>query len=390
MKTLKSRLGRCIPLAKGKLTVLVSGVSMIILSACGGGGSSGSAGALPLPELGASFAVGSQPVDLAISPTGAQIVTANSGTNDASVIDLSSGIVSNVSAGETASGVVISPNGQKAYVTNRQNASGTVTEIDLQSKSVVRTITVDAGPGKGVMSGDGAYLFIPNGGNPPPGDSAPNAISKIDTATGSVVGSVTATLPGGLVSNRDGTKFFSALNLTISLGLFDVNDTSVSNVMTEAPLCSFGVFSPNGSTVYTSCALRDYVAKIDVANKTLTQAIVVGDSPGPLTINPDGSKLFVLRPYAGTLTAIATDTLQSQETSIAGTPRYLAVSPSGLYVLVATNEGQLIVLDRNGTSILKTLDLGGMPLGLQVSSACSCAALPISNLNRVVTIRHVY
>lgn len=389
MGTWKSGADRFRPLRKGKFTAIVSGVSMIFLAACGGD-SSGLGTTNPLPELGTVFAVGSEPVDLAISPSGTQIVTANSGSNDASVIDLSSGMVSNIAAGQTAIGVVISPNGARAYVTNWKTTSGTVTEIDLQSKSAVRTITVAAGAGKGVMSGDGAFLFIPNGGNPPPGGLAPNAISKIDTATGSVVSSVTATLPGGLVANGTGTVFFSVLNLTTSIGLFESNDSSVDNVLTDGPNCSYGVFSPNSSTVYTSCGLTDYVAQIDVTSRTLSQTIAVGNGPAALALNPDGSKLFVLRPSAGKLMVISTDTLKIQEISIAGRPSYLAVSPSGLYVLVATNEGQLIVLDRSGTSILKTLELGGTPTGLRVSPSCSCAALPMFDLDRVVTILNVY
>ena len=262
--------------------------------ACGG---SSSGGTTPLPELGTAFVVGTMPIDLAISSSGAQIVTANYGSNNASVIDLSSGMVINITAGQTPSGVVISPNGATAYVTNRQSTSGSVTEIDLQSNLAIGTITVDAGAGKGVMSGDGTYLFIPNGGMPPGGP--PNSISKIDTATGTVVSSVTATLPGELFANRSGTVFFSNLNTTTSIGLFESNDNSVHHVLIGGPNCSNGVFSPNGSTVYSSCGLTDYVAQIDVASRTLSRTIAVGNSPGRITLNPDGSKLFVLRPSAG-------------------------------------------------------------------------------------------
>ena len=350
-----------------------------VTAALGIGVSVSAAAAAELPSITATFSVGDNPNSIDISPSGTRVVTSNGGANSASVIDLSAGTVTTVAAGDTPHGVTITPDGSQAYVSNY--LAGSVSVLDVTSATVVRTVIVGLRPGKGAFTADGLTALVPNGG------LGANTISKINVATGIVTGTVSATLPGCFAASPDGVKFFVCQNTTLSIGLFQASDSAVTSIAVgTGGTCSYGVFAPGGTTLYTSCFYSNYVAQIDVATNTVTRNITVGSSPGAIAINPSGSRIFVLRPAAKTLSAIDSGGNIVAVTSLAETPRYIALSNDGQYVLVATDEGSLIVLDSSGTQVLKTLSLGGTPSGMVVSKSGNFAAVSLSSTDQVAIV----
>src|SRR5438132_5602524 len=69
----------------------------------------------------------------------------NASSNNVSVIDTASNtVVATVRVGSGPSGVAITPDGTRAYVTNGTNVGNTVSVIDTASNTVVATVGVGA------------------------------------------------------------------------------------------------------------------------------------------------------------------------------------------------------------------------------------------------------
>jgi YVTN family beta-propeller protein len=343
------------------------------------GGPVAPASATELPTITATFSVGDTPNDLAISPDGTQLVTTNGVGNSASIIDLRTSTVRAVSTGTQPQGVAITPDGTQAYISNYLSANVSVAE--LASGTILSTVAVGLLPGKGAFTGNGANAIIPNGG------LGANTISSIDVATRVVTSTTGATLPGCLAASPDGLTFFICQNTSLSIGFFQSGDATVTSVAAgSGGTCVSPSYESDGLTLYVACFGSNYVAQIDTVTNTVVRDITVGSGPTATAMNPSGSRLFVLRRTAQTVSAIEIGGSVVALTSLVGTPLSIAVSNDGQYVLVTTQEGSLIVLDSSGTQVLQTLALGGVPSSLRVSKTGNFAAISLSDTDQVVIV----
>jgi YVTN family beta-propeller protein len=112
-----------------------------------------------------TVAVGNFPCAIAIAPDGSAAYVTNRLSNDVSIIDLTTidlptVAVTNVPVGTFACDVMVSANSQWAIVTNR--LSGNVTIIDAASKTAVATVATGTNPQGVVFSPDGAKAYVTN------------------------------------------------------------------------------------------------------------------------------------------------------------------------------------------------------------------------------------
>lgn len=172
-----------------------------------------------------------------------------------------------IPVGSAPTGVAISPDGNRAYVTNNDSS---VSVIDTATNTVVDTIpiavTCSAGNGMAV-SPDDSTLYVTDGC----GEPGPLAgLSVIDIATHAAIA-------------------------TILLDVVAPYDIAIS---------------PDGSKVYVSAA-RGGVMVIDAATNAVTTTIGVGGVYGPraTAITPDGSKIYAPGVYYVWVIDTATNTL---------------------------------------------------------------------------------
>lgn len=340
--------------------------------------------AADLPSITATYNVGSSPNAVGITPDGRRILSANAGSNNVSVIDRSTGVVTPVAAGANPLGVVITPDGSRAYVSNWLGQSATV--IDVPSASAVATIPLSNRPGAGAVSGDGSIVFIPSSFNPPPPAAQVDEIAKISTASNTVLTTLTSALPGCVVVAPDGVTFVSCRATINSVSLFTVSSVSVTTVGLPGGAASAAVFSPDSRTAYATNSIGDSVNVIDVTSATVSATTPVGDNPSAIAIRPDGQRIFVGNRGDSTMSVLSASGAVIATTPIGGSPSQIGVSNDGQFVLVATASGNLVVLDSTGTQILTTLALGGTPGGLAVARIGNFAAISLDSANQVVLV----
>jgi DNA-binding beta-propeller fold protein YncE len=108
---------------------------------------------------------GDEPVEVGLSPDGEILVTANRGSNTASIIDARSLLeIGRVRLPSEPSWVVMDTVEPRAYVL--QPLSNAISVIDLARRAVVATRTIEETPVRGAISRDGASLYVITGNSP--------------------------------------------------------------------------------------------------------------------------------------------------------------------------------------------------------------------------------
>jgi YVTN family beta-propeller protein len=225
------------------------------------------------PKEVARVEVGFGPLAVAVTPDRREVYVTNFGIDKVlnpqvpgeeghtvSVIKTASNkVVATIEVGTLPAGIAITPDGKRAYVTNRRDA--TVSVIDTKTHTVLTTVPVGYHPANVAISPDGRHAYVTNFGDPIP--FTESTVSVIDTESNTVV--ATIPIPGvGPVS--------------------------------PAPL---GVaVTPDGAHVYVVNVLVSTVSVIDTDPSSLTFNTVVGTvevGPGPraVAITPDGAHAYV-------------------------------------------------------------------------------------------------
>ena len=351
----------------------------------------GPTAAAELPTIRATYAVGSNPQGLAITPDGRSIVTANQDSNSASIVDVRLGSVTSVAGLAFPVAVVVSPDSTRAYVSNWDLSTPSVETIDLASASSLRRTVVGARPWSLAISGDGATLLVSSQYNGP--SLSVQEVAHLRTSDGSVLTTSSVAGPGTIVAAPDGTQFTVLRAGIYGLGraAFLVSGTSATRAVTLQGYNPVdAAFSPDSRTAYFISSGgfgggSANLAVVDVASASVTSATDLASDPRAVAISPDGSRVFATLGTGSALAVFDAGGTRLSTTALTGTTDRVEVSPAG-YVLVTTTTGDLHVLDATGTRLLTTLAVGGQATDLEVAASGSFAALSIGTANQVVIV----
>jgi len=103
--------------------------------------------------------IGDRPEELAITPDGKTLLTANTGSNTVSVVDAASLVETRrIQVGNGPQSILIDRAGRRAYVFN--TLSNTVSVVDLGVLEVAATIATEGGPVRGEFNRAGTRLYV--------------------------------------------------------------------------------------------------------------------------------------------------------------------------------------------------------------------------------------
>ena len=113
-----------------------------------------------------------------------------------SVVDTGSNtLITNIQVGMRPNSAVVTPDGTKAYVT-RNVLNGRVEVIQTSTNTVLTTINVDSGPSDIAISPDGSTVWVTNFNGTINQTGSFGTVSKIDTATDTVLDTIPLPLVG--------------------------------------------------------------------------------------------------------------------------------------------------------------------------------------------------
>jgi YVTN family beta-propeller protein len=189
---------------------------------------------------------GQDPEHFDISGDGKTIIVSNEDNGEASTVDVASGqVTARIKVGGEPEGVTLRPDGKIVYVTSE--VANQVAAVDVEKRKVVATIETAARPRSVVFTLDGKTAFV-----------------ACETA--------------GQVTVVDAVKHRRRADLKI--------DAPGARPMGTA-------LSPNGRTVYVSNGRGGSVSAIDVATEKVTHTIAdIGTRPWGIAVSADGRKLY--------------------------------------------------------------------------------------------------
>src|SRR5205085_280028 len=181
-------------------------------------------------EVLATYEVGSDPEQLALSADGARIYASNEDAGTTSVVDVKTGrTIATLTVGIEPEGCRTSPDGRWVYVTSE--TSNTVSVIDTRSDRVASTFMVDSRPRDAAFSPDGARAYVTT--------EIGRTMAVVDTSAHSVVRTIrlpnnaNGVKPMGVVVSRDGARVYVATGRGNTV---DVVDAKTFDVVAEIPV----------------------------------------------------------------------------------------------------------------------------------------------------------
>ncbi len=244
----------------------------------------------------ATITVGLAPAHVAATPNGAEAYVTNVGSNSVSVINTSTNaIVATIPVGYGPTGVAITPNGSTLYVLN--TLSGSVSVVSTSTNSVIANVRVGALPSSVAITANGALAYVVNSGS--------NSVSVINTSTNAVVGTVkVGVLPLDVAITPNGGTAYVANSGSKSVSVFSCTSLPCTGATTVSvgSLPSHVVISADGTTAYVTNAGSSSVSVINTASNTVATTVTVGTAP--LTAAIDGGNVYVLNALSSSVSAI--------------------------------------------------------------------------------------
>lgn len=342
----------------GVLAIVVGAVTLPVVAA--------PARAASAPSVAATVTVGTSPNAVAISPDGTKAVVANYGSASVSIIDIAAATSSTVSVDANPNTVAISPDGAEALVTNY--GSGTVSRISLTNNTVVATLSLGAGtrPGSVIYSLDGTTAFVSEG-------AFNNVIAQITLSSFTVTGTVSASIPAGLVLSPNGQTAYATASVSPHVTYFSTSTLAAGTIALSdyfgTSATSLAV-SPDGATIY---AVRGagyaLVSILNAVTLTRTSTTVVGTNPSDIAVSPDGSKVYVTNSGSGNVSVLNAAGAVTGTITVGSGPNQVAFTPDGAYALVTNSTSNTVSFIVTATDTVEaTLTVGANPRGLAVNA----------------------
>ena len=194
-----------------------------------------------------------------------------------------------------------------AYVTIPGSKS--ISEIDTATNTVVATVTVGAQPVTVAVTPDGKRVYVTTISS---NLSNPGAVLMIDTATNTVVATVTVgAVPIGVAITPDGKHAYVANSASTTVSVIDTTTTppSVEATVPVGTSPNSVAVTPDGKHTYVTNTNDDTVSVIDTTSNTVVGTpIPVGLLPFGVAVTPDGKSVYVTNLGDNTVSVIATAT----------------------------------------------------------------------------------
>lgn len=322
--------------------------------------------------------MGNSPSGIAVTPNNLFAYVANNnnagipGGDTVSVLNLQNNslqqTISDASFNQPYS-VTINAAGTKAYVTNSNGA--TVTIINLINNTVAGTIGGFDGPSGLVITPDGNHAYVNNYGGPIAGSGNGNTVSVVDLNTNAIVGTITVgplppgppAAPAALAITPDGAYVYvvNYVNGNPGIGTISIIRTSDNSVQINAITGFSGPFAiaitPNGKYAYvTNFGSNNFspvgttVSVVNIGSNTIVASIPVGIQPSGIAIAPSGQYAYVsnyytlyngpnftdLTAYQGIVNIIDihSNKVISPSIEVGLSPDEIAISPDGQFAYV--------------------------------------------------------
>ncbi|MET9632240.1 hypothetical protein ABZX92_32740 [Lentzea sp. NPDC006480] len=246
------------------------------------------------------------------------------------VVDTRSGtVLAHADTAGRATGVAVSPDGQRLYVVN--GWTGAITEVDPNTGAVIDRLFTQVQLSQAVMRPDGRRLYV----------SAAGSVAVVDPETFRLVAAVKVPgQPQGLAVHPNNQILYVANAQDGTVGLVDTATAFQTSTVQVGGLPQYLAISPDGKRLYVS-GMRlgeqtpGTLTVIDTTTNQVVGSMSVGRGAGSVAVTPDGATVYLALPKEGSVAVIDTATMTVRERLPIDTPG-VAIAPGDPRVFLAT------------------------------------------------------
>ncbi len=341
-------------------------------------------------QVAGSTTVGLNPAQTIVDYQRARVYVANTGSDTVSVIERpTNALLQSIAVGDQPSALAVTPNGDKLYV---GIAGGQVQVVDIALGTVQTTINVGGSSGIAITP-DGARAYVTGG-----------LIYVIDTATNTVTQSFAPGQDMGaenIVMTPDGSKAYVTANALFggAIAVLDLSTNTIVKWMAGHGLTGHIAIAPDGSRVFMSdvafWADTGYgagfmpgrtVSVFETTNDRYIGRIDLGadgnvwslqNTGHGLAVSADRSVVYIAVPRIQRLVVASTSTLQILSSVPVTSPRNVATATGGVpfvpYLIIASDDN------------IATPNVGGIAIA-NVRSNDYLGGIPVTNSNTAITV----
>ena len=296
------------------------------------------------------------------------VYSANEGEDSISRIDLATGRVMTLPVLVTPHNVQISRDGRRlfavgsmagqmkmtaptaapggdAHAAAKEPGGLLIFDAIAASAASATLVAVGRAPAHVIVDARGEQAYVSN--------AEDDAVSVVDTARGSVVGSIpTAASPHGLRMSPDGREIYVAATKGNVVSVIDV---ATSKEVARIPVGKAPVqvgFTPDGMRTYVSLRDDNAVAVVDTRTRRLITTIPVGRSPIQVFATPDGNFMYVANQ--------GTERDPDNTVSVIDTRRNVVVktltTDRGAHGVVVSDDGSRVFITNAFAGTVSTID----------------------------------
>ncbi len=246
------------------------------------------------------------------------------------VVDTKSGhVLTETDTAGRATGVAVSPDGERVYVVN--GWSGAITEVDPYSGAVIDRLFTDVQLSHAAMRPDGERLYV----------SASGSVAVVDPQAFRVVAAVKVPgQPQGLAVHPNNKILYVANAQDGTVGLVDTATAFQSSKIQVGGMPQYLAISPDGKRLYVS-GMRlgektpGTLTVIDTTTNKVVGSMSVGRGAGHIAVTPDGATVYVALTKEGSVAVIDTAILTLRQRLPINAPS-VAIAPGDPRVFLAT------------------------------------------------------
>lgn len=298
-------------------------------------------------HVSATIAVGGNPQGVAVNPATSTVYVANTdASGTVSVIsEQTRTVTATIPVGISPEEVAVNPATNMVYVTNM--GGGTVSVISGQANTVVATIPVGTSNNpepRGIAVNPGTNtIYVANQND--------GTVSVISGQTNTVVATIAVGPPGtaepvGVAVNPATSTVYVAnpvcCTKAFGITVIDARANTVTATISAGSNSNphFVAADPQTDTIYaTNPQVPNTVSVINGQTNRVTASIPVGDIPQGVAVNPASSAIYVANEFSGTVSAISGPTQKVIATVPVGTDPFGITANPATNTIYVTNWG---------------------------------------------------
>ncbi len=230
------------------------------------------------------------------------VVVANMGDNTATIYADTGAALRQLKVlptGKLPREVCMSPDGKRAYITNREREETTVTVIDLDALRVVATFRDPnmKSPDTCLVSPDSQKLYV--------SAAFSDAVFIFSTADGRKLGEMkTGHEPRRLLLSKDGTKLFVTHGEDRFVAVFDLKTLTQVGKIPAGRNNRAIAYTPDGNNIVIANVNDDAIQFVSAATLEPEYIVGVPPYPGGFVFHPEKPILFTTSRYEGVLSML--------------------------------------------------------------------------------------